>query len=120
MPDVGEPSDEREGASGAGPTDPDGWVRELYRPWSEAGVVERDALALVGDDVAGAEPGDDLEGVLEEVETFSRRRERDPELVVLLLEPGCSQGQLEPSVRSVVDRHRLCREDRRMPVGGTR
>ena len=83
----------------------------------QLGVVQRHDLALVGDDVAGEEPLHDLERVLEQVEALRRRRERDAELVVLLVEPRRAERELEAAVRRVVDRHRLRREHRRVPVG---
>ncbi len=80
--------------------------------------MQRDPLARVGDDVTGEQPGDDLEGVLQQVEALCRRRERDPEFLVFLLEPGCAERQLEPTVGRVVDRHGLGRQHGRVPVGG--
>ena len=44
------------------------------------------------------------------------RRERDPELAVLLVEPRRAVRELEPPVRRVVDGDGLGREDRRVPV----
>ena len=46
----------------------------------------------------------DLERVLEQVEPLPRRRERDAELDVLLVEPRRAERELEPAVRRVVDR----------------
>ncbi|MEZ5143490.1 MAG: hypothetical protein R2726_13365 [Acidimicrobiales bacterium] len=84
---------------------------------AESGTLQRHDLALVVDHVAGEEPGHDLEGVLEQVEARTERRERDPELVVLLVEPRGAERQDEPAVRRVVDGDRLRRQHRRVAVG---
>ena len=59
----------------------------------------------------------DFERVLEQVEAGRRRRERNAELVVLLVEPRRAERQLEAAVRCVVDGESLRGEDRRVPVG---
>ena len=59
----------------------------LHRRRAELRVPQRHDPAVVGDDLAGEQPGHDLERVLEQVEALRRRRERDAELDVLLVEP---------------------------------
>src|SRR2546430_4763349 len=66
--------------------------------------------------ISGEQSGDDLERVVQQVEPVACRWERDPELVVLLVEPGGAQSQLQAPVGSVVDRERLRGEHRRVPV----
>jgi hypothetical protein len=68
----------------------------------QGGVLERHDLPLVADGLAREEALDDLEGILQQVEPLTRGRERDPELVVLLVEPRGAQGEVEPAVRGVV------------------
>ena len=92
-----------------------GWGSWTGRGRSRASCSET-ALSVVGDDVAAAQAGHDLEGVLEQVETFRRRGERNPELAMLLLEPRRAEGQLEAPMRRMVDGDCLCREHRRVPV----
>ena len=69
--------------------------------------------ALVGHHLAGEEPREDLELVLQPVEAARRGRELDPELAVLGVEPGRTEGELEPAPAGVVDGHRLRRRGSR-------
>ena len=80
-------------------------------------MVQRNLATLVGDDLAGKEAGEDLEGVLQAVEAPRGGRKVDAELVVFGLEPGRTDGQLEAPVGSVVDGDSLGGQNRRMTVG---
>src|SRR3546814_3910715 len=55
--------------------------------------------------------------VLEKVEALRRGRERDPELVVLLVVPSRAEGELQPTVRRMVDREGLRSQHGGVPVG---
>src|SRR4029453_12971616 len=63
------------------------------------------------------EPGHDLQGVLQQVEALAGGGERDAELVVLLVEPGGAERQLQAAMRGVVHGQGLGREHRRVAVG---
>ena len=60
-------------------------------------------VPTVGDDVPGAQAGDDLQGVLQAVEALTDGRELDAELAVLVLEPCGAHRELEAAVARVVD-----------------
>ena len=119
VPHVGVPGDEGQRAAGAGATDPDRRARLLHRQRSQLGIAQRHDVPVVGHDLAGEQPGHDLERVLEQREPLGQRRERDAELGVLLVEPGGAERQLEPAVRRVVDRDGLGGQHRRVAVGHT-
>ena len=116
VPDVGELPDEGQRAPRAGAADPDGWMGSLHRQGLHAGLLQRDLAALVVDRFSGEQAGDDLEGVVQQIEALGGRRERDAELVVLLVEPGGAEREFEPAVRGVVDGQRFRCEDGRVPV----
>jgi hypothetical protein len=92
----------------------------LHRDRSHLRVAQRHRLSVVGDHLAGEQAGHDLEGVLEPRVPLGQGRERDAELVVLLVEPRSAERQLQPAVRRVVDGERLGRQHRRVPVGHAR
>ena len=118
VPDVGVAGDEGERSLRALAADPDRRVGALHRGGAEAGIVQGHDLAVVGDGLAGEEAGDDLEGVLQQVEALARRGEGDAELGVLLVEPGGAERELQAAVRGVVDGHGLGGEHRGVAVGG--
>src|SRR5207248_8114920 len=100
--------------------DPDRWVRLLHRSWPLLRVAQRHDPPVVGHDLAGEQALHDLERVLEQIEPGRRRRERDAQLDMLLVEPRGAERELETAMRRVVDRQRLRGEHRRMPVGDAR
>ena len=76
-------------------------------------------VSVVRDDIARRETNDDLEGVLQAVEALADRRELDPELAVLGLEPRGAESELQASVAGVIDGDGLRGQDRGVPVGHT-
>jgi hypothetical protein len=79
-------------------------------------LVETEMVPVVGDDIAGRKASDDLEGILQAVEALADRREFDPELVVLGLEPRGTYRQLQATVAGVVDGDGLRGQDRGVSV----
>jgi hypothetical protein len=76
-------------------------------------------VPVIRDDIARRETNDDLEGVLQAVEALTNRRELDPELAVLGLEPRGAQSELQASLASVVNGDGRRGQDRGVPVGHT-
>ena len=82
-------------------------------------IVQRDVGAVVGDGLTRHEPRRDLERVVEKIEASTCVRELESERTVFGLEPGGAEREVEAAVRRVIDRHRLRREQRRVPVRDT-
>src|ERR671911_486945 len=73
-------------------------MRPLYGHRAQLGSVEADLVAPVGHDLAGEEPHEDLELVLQPVEALTYRREVQTEPVVLRLVPRGADAELETSL----------------------
>ena len=88
--------------------------RPLDREWLELGLVERVEAAAERDGAAGLQPVEDLERLLEPVDAFGCRRQRDAVAAVLVLVPAGPEAEDQPPAADVVDRDRLLEEHGRV------
>ena len=91
-------------------------MRVLHGPGLQGRAVCREMPALEREPVGSQQAAHDLYRLLERVDALAQRRERDPELVMLLVVPRRTVRQLEAAVRRVVDRDGLRRVHGRVPV----